>query len=193
MPTPCARPRHASSSPTASCLARLFAFAASATLAAAPAAAAEIEAPSEFLGFTVGADRNVANTARLQEISRRIADPRGLSDAEVEALVAEGKLVLLVTCNIHATEVGASQMAMEWAHALAVDVLPDAAEPLSAPRVGLYKPWRASMDEGWTRFVLETYGFELLGFRAQQRAQTTATFPFLFNALYWSTAPGSRP
>jgi hypothetical protein len=26
-------------------------------------------------------------------------------------------------------------------------------------RVGLYKPWNASMDEGWTRFVLEQYGF----------------------------------
>ncbi len=38
--------------------------------------------------------------------------------------------------------------------------VPPAAEPLRAPRVGLYKPWTASMDEGWTRFVLEQYGFE---------------------------------
>jgi len=28
------------------------------------------------------------------------------------------------------------------------------------PRVGLYRPWRASMDEGWTRWLLEQYGFE---------------------------------
>ena len=42
----------------------------------------------------------------------------------------------------------------------AVGSVPDAAEPLRAPRVGLYKPWAASMDEGWTRFVLEQYGFE---------------------------------
>ena len=41
-----------------------------------------------------------------------------------------------------------------------VPSVPAAAEPLRAPRVGLYKPWLASMDEGWTRFVLEQYGFE---------------------------------
>jgi hypothetical protein len=67
----------------------------------------------------ISSESNVTNKARLQEVSRKIADPRGLSDAEVGALVAEGRLVLLITCNIHSTEVGASQMAMEWAHALA--------------------------------------------------------------------------
>jgi hypothetical protein len=41
-----------------------------------------------------------------------------------------------------------------------VGSIPSVAEPLRAPRVGLYKPWTASMDEGWTRFVLEQYGFE---------------------------------
>ena len=30
---------------------------------------------------------------------------------------------------------------------------------LKTQRVGLYKPFQASMDEGWTRFVLDQYGF----------------------------------
>jgi hypothetical protein len=41
-----------------------------------------------------------------------------------------------------------------------VPAAPSETAPLRAPRVGLYKPWLASMDEGWTRFVLEQYGFE---------------------------------
>lgn len=30
---------------------------------------------------------------------------------------------------------------------------------LSRPRIGLYRPWSASMDEGWTRWLLESWHF----------------------------------
>jgi hypothetical protein len=133
-------------------------------LVALPPLAAEVKSPSEFLGFEVGADRQLADyrqivryfrhleegsprveltslgkttlgeemvmavisaeenmerLPRLKEISRRLADPRGLSQEETDALVREGRTVVLVTCNIHSTEIASSQMAMEWAHALA--------------------------------------------------------------------------
>jgi hypothetical protein len=32
-------------------------------------------------------------------------------------------------------------------------------KPVKAARVGLYRPWTASMDEGWTRWILEQYKF----------------------------------
>ncbi len=32
--------------------------------------------------------------------------------------------------------------------------------PLKKARIGLYRPWAPSIDEGWTRWVLENYGFE---------------------------------
>ncbi len=31
---------------------------------------------------------------------------------------------------------------------------------LQRPRIGLYRPWTANMDEGWTRWLLEGYDFE---------------------------------
>jgi hypothetical protein len=34
--------------------------------------------------------------------------------------------------------------------------------PLARPRIGLFEPWTGSMDEGWTRWLLEQYGFEFV-------------------------------
>ena len=73
----------------------------------------------ELFLAAISSEKNLGNKKRLQEIARRIADPRGLSVQDEGALVREGKVFLLITCNIHATEIGASQMALEWAHALA--------------------------------------------------------------------------
>ncbi|HEX8169988.1 MAG TPA: M14 metallopeptidase family protein [Thermoanaerobaculia bacterium] len=73
----------------------------------------------EFVMAVISSEQNLRNKTRLQEIARRLADPRGLSDADAESLVREGKSIVLVTCNIHASEIASSQMAMEWAYALA--------------------------------------------------------------------------
>jgi hypothetical protein len=37
---------------------------------------------------------------------------------------------------------------------------PGDARPIARTRVGLYKPWVESIDEGWTRWLLEQYEFE---------------------------------
>ena len=39
---------------------------------------------------------------------------------------------------------------------------------VQATRVGLYKPWTASMDEGWTRWLLEQYEFPFTNLTNQQ-------------------------
>ncbi len=36
---------------------------------------------------------------------------------------------------------------------------------MSQPRIGLYRPWAPSMDEGWTRWLLEQYDFEFVNIR----------------------------
>jgi hypothetical protein len=37
--------------------------------------------------------------------------------------------------------------------------MPPGAAPMKRSRLGVYQPWTTSMDEGWTRWVLEQYGF----------------------------------
>ena len=62
---------------------------------------------------------NLSNLSRYKEISRRLADPRGLSNGEAELLAKEGKIFVLITCNLHSTEIASSQAALELAYEIA--------------------------------------------------------------------------
>ena len=67
----------------------------------------------------------------------------------------------------------------------------------STQRDILVSGWASGIDrlEKRAAAVATTFGkgrLVLLGFRPQHRAQTPATFPFVFNALYWSTAKTVR-
>jgi hypothetical protein len=73
----------------------------------------------DMIMAVISSEENMRNLPRIREIAQRLADPRGLTDAERDKLVGEGKAVVLVTCNIHASEIASTQMAMEWAWALA--------------------------------------------------------------------------
>ena len=66
----------------------------------------------------ISSEANLREKMKYQEIARKVADPRGLSQTEIDGLVRDGKAIVLVSCDIHASEIAATQMAMEWAHAL---------------------------------------------------------------------------
>src|SRR5689334_7861641 len=56
---------------------------------------------NEFILAAISTKENLQNKAKYQEIARKLADPRGRSDEDINGLVRDGKVILLVTCNIH--------------------------------------------------------------------------------------------
>ena len=73
-----------------------------------------------FLVATISSPETLANLERYREIQAKLADPRKIKGAkEAEELIDTGKVVVMVTCSIHATEVGSTQMSLKLAHLLA--------------------------------------------------------------------------
>ena len=70
---------------------------------------------------TVSAPENLARLEKLIAINRRLADPRGLTEAEARKLAQEGRAFYLVYATIHSTEVGNTQALTEIVHRLATD------------------------------------------------------------------------
>jgi hypothetical protein len=73
-----------------------------------------------FVMLTVTSPENHARLEELREINLRLADPRQVgNETELRDLVERGRTVVLITQNIHATEVGAGQMAANLLYRLA--------------------------------------------------------------------------
>jgi len=66
----------------------------------------------------ISSEENIRNVDKYRDIIKKLSDPRITSDAEAEALIKEGKTIILVTCNIHSTEIASAQMSMELAYNL---------------------------------------------------------------------------
>jgi hypothetical protein len=55
----------------------------------------------DFVMAVISSEANMSNLTRIKAIAKQLADPRGLTDAQIDSLVHEGKSIVLVTCNIH--------------------------------------------------------------------------------------------
>ncbi len=74
-----------------------------------------------FLMLTISSPRNLARREQIRADQRRLAFPYELPEAEAEAIVDRNPIVVLVTCTIHSSEVGSTQMALELVHRLATE------------------------------------------------------------------------
>src|SRR5215216_5941115 len=78
----------------------------------------------------ISSPENLKKFDRLVEINRRLADPRGLSEAEAEKLAAEGKPFYFIYATIHSTEVSNGQAIINIVHRLATENTPQIKEIL---------------------------------------------------------------
>ena len=78
-----------------------------------------------FIALEISAPDTLKHIDRYKELERKLYFQGGApTDAERDEIFRSGKAVVLVTCSIHATEIGASQMTLELVHRLATDDSP---------------------------------------------------------------------
>jgi hypothetical protein len=74
-----------------------------------------------FQLLVVSSPQNLARLAQIKRGQRLLADPRLLSDPLLDSLRAVQPAVILISNNIHSTEIASSQMVMTLVHRLATE------------------------------------------------------------------------
>src|SRR5215213_2070519 len=68
----------------------------------------------------ISASENILALPKYKEIQQQLADPRKITqNLQHERLLANGKVVVAISCSIHSTEIVASQMSMQLAYEFA--------------------------------------------------------------------------
>ncbi len=104
-----------------------------------------------FLAVTISHPDNMRRLEEIRAREARLADPRQLSPGDEADIVRTQPAVLLISANIHATEIASSQMVMELAHRLATN---DTLQAVLKDVVVLVFP---SMNPDGQRMITEWY------------------------------------
>ena len=74
--------------------------------------------------LVISDEANMAKLARYKEITAKLSDPRKLTDADADKLIAEGLPIYWLNGSIHSAETASPEMLMELAYRLAVEESP---------------------------------------------------------------------
>jgi len=78
-----------------------------------------------FILLEISSAENIKNLEHLKQLEQKLYFLGGApTDSERDELFRSGKAVVLVSCNIHSTEIGSSQMVLELVHRLATEDSP---------------------------------------------------------------------
>src|SRR5436853_557248 len=78
-----------------------------------------------FIALEITSAETIKNLDHFKQLERKLYFQGGApGEREREEIFTSGKAVVLVTCNIHSTEIGSSQMVLELVHRLATEDSP---------------------------------------------------------------------
>lgn len=69
-----------------------------------------------YVALFISSPANLAKLDHYKQLNARLADPRGMSEADAKKLVAEAKAVIIQSFALHSSEVAASQTAAEYVY-----------------------------------------------------------------------------
>jgi hypothetical protein len=69
-----------------------------------------------YVAIFISSPANIAKLEHYRQIAVKLADPRGINEAEAKKLIAEGKAVTIQSFALHSSEVAASQAAAEFVY-----------------------------------------------------------------------------
>ena len=79
-----------------------------------------------FIYLVITSEENQNNLENLRLQHAKLADPRKLDPSETVSTLENAKTVVMISCGIHATEIGGPQYSLYMAHALASGTMPNA-------------------------------------------------------------------
>ncbi len=106
-----------------------------------------------FLLATISSPENLERLEEYRDIQLRLSNPDNVDEEEAQRLIEEGKTICMISCSIHSTEVGGSQMSMEFLHRLASEDTEETREILDNV-IFLFVP---SLNPDGNRIVVDWY------------------------------------
>jgi len=73
---------------------------------------------NELIIAVISSEQNMQQLEKYKKISYFLAHPDQLTPEKAEKAIHDGKVIAFITCNIHSTEIGSSQMSMQFIYEL---------------------------------------------------------------------------